>query len=107
MKTKPHISIPQAKIDQFCKSHHIINLALFGSVLTDQFTESSDIDILVEFDPAHIPGLFGIVDMEYELTDIVGRKADLRTPEDLSRYFRDDVLKQAYPIYGQGQFRAR
>lgn len=104
MQGKPQISIPKEKIDKFCKAHFIISLALFGSVLTSEFTESSDVDVLVEFDPAHIPGLFGIVDMEEELTKIVGRKADLRTPQDLSRYFRNDVIKQAYPIYGQGQF---
>lgn len=102
MKDKPHIFIPEDKISHFCKSHYIVKLALFGSVLTEQFTETSDVDILVEFDPAHIPGLFGIVEMEDELTNIVGRKADLRTAEDLSRYFREDVLKRAYPIYGQG-----
>ena len=106
MKQKPHIFIPKDKIELFCKSHNITNLALFGSVLTDRFTETSDVDVLVEFDPAHIPGLFGIVDMEDELTKIVGRKADLRTPQDLSRYFREDVIKQAYPIYGKGQFRS-
>ena len=106
MRNKPHISIPKEDIDIFCKSHFIINLALFGSVLTDQFTETSDVDVLVEFAPGHIPGLFGIIDMEEELTNIVGMKADLRTPKDLSRYFREDVIKQAYPLYGQGQFRS-
>lgn len=106
MKAKPHIPILQSKIDQFCKSHYIVNMALFGSVLTDKFSDTSDVDVLVEFDSAHVPGLFGIVEMEEELTNIVGRKADLRTPEDLSRYFRKDVIKQAYPIYGQGQFRS-
>lgn len=106
MKANPHILIPKEQIDIFCKAHYITNLALFGSVLTDQFTETSDIDVLVEFAPGHIPGLFGIVEMEEELTKIVGRKADLRTPQDLSRYFREDVLKQAYPLYGQGQFRS-
>jgi len=104
MQNKPHISISKEKIEIFCKSNYIIKLALFGSVLTDQFTETSDVDVLVEFDPAHIPGLFVIVEMEDELSNIVGRKTDLRTPEDLSRYFREDVLKRAYPIYGQGQF---
>lgn len=107
MKNKPHFKIPKEKIDVFCVSHNITNLALFGSVLADQFSDSSAIDILVEFGPAHIPGLSGIAAMEDELTKIVGRKADLRTPEDLSRYFREDVLKKAYPIYGHGQFRTR
>lgn len=102
---KPHIPIPKEEIVAFCQSHYITDLALFGSVLTDQFTNASDVDILVEFDPAHIPGFFGIVEMEDELTRIVGRRADLRTAKDLSRYFRDDVIKRAYLIYGKGQFR--
>lgn len=99
---EPHLPIPKDKISAFCKSHHITCLALFGSVLTDRFTEESAIDVLVEFAPAHIPGFFGLGDMEDELAAIVGRKADLHTVRGLSRYFREDVLKQAYPIYGKG-----
>jgi predicted nucleotidyltransferase len=101
----PKIRIQRDKISEFCKSHHITHLALFGSVLTDRFSEASDVDVLVEFDKAHIPGFFGLIEMENELACIVGRKADLHTPMDLSRYFRDDVLKQAYSLYGQRQFR--
>lgn len=97
---QPQISIPKDKIAEFCKAHYITNLALFGSVLTDRFSETSDVDVLVEFDPAHIPGFFSLVEMEDQLTTIVGRKIDLRTPKDLSRYFREDVLKQAYHLYG-------
>ena len=103
-KNNPHIPIPKEKIIQFCQAHHINYLALFGSVLTDQFSETSDVDVLVEFDKAHIPGFFGLVEMEDELKEIVGRKTDLRTPRDLSRYFRDDVLEKAYPIYDQRRF---
>ncbi|MCE5317740.1 MAG: nucleotidyltransferase family protein [Parachlamydia sp.] len=101
----PQIHIPKEKIVAFCKSHNITNLALFGSVLTDHFTDKSDVDVLVEFEPSHVPGFFGIVAMEDELSTIVGRQADLRTPKDLSRYFRNDVLQQAYLLYGKGQFR--
>lgn len=106
MSMNPRISIPKEKIAEFCKTNYITQLALFGSVLTDRFTETSDIDVLVEFDPAHIPGFFGLVEMEDELATIVGRKADMHTPKDLSPYFRETVIEQAYPIYGKGQFNA-
>jgi len=98
---KPRIPIPKDKIAEFCRSNYINNLALFGSVLTDRFSDTSDIDVLIEFDSAHIPGFFGLVDMEDQLALIVGRKADIHTPRDLSPYFREDVIKQAYPIYGK------
>ncbi len=98
---KPKIEIPKTWIEEFCKSHHIIKLAFFGSVLTDQFSETSDIDILVEFDPKHIPGLFGFVEMKEELSENLGREIDLRTPEDISKLFRKEVLEQAYLIYEQ------
>jgi uncharacterized protein len=103
-KLKPRIPIPKEKIAEFCKSNYIKNLALFDSVLTDRFSNRSDVDVLVEFDSAHIPGFFGLVDMEDQLTLIVGRKTDIHTPRDLSRYFREDVIQQAYPIYGKKQF---
>jgi len=106
MASIPQIFISEEKINSFCRTHNITNLALFGSVLTNHFSESSDVDVLVEFDPEHIPGFFGLISMEEELTSIVGRKADLHTPKDLSRYFREDVLKKAYPLYGQGKFRS-
>ncbi len=76
-------------------------MSLFGSVLTPNFKPSSDVDFLVVFDPQHHPGFFKIVDMEEELSQIIGRSADLRTPGDLSHFFRDDVVKQAYPIYAE------
>ncbi len=101
---KPKIKIPQSWIDSFCKAHHIIKLALFGSVLSDQFSETSDIDILVEFDPKHIPGLFGIAEMKDELSQNLGREVDLRTPEDISKLFRKDIIQQSYLVYGQEGF---
>lgn len=75
-------------------------MSLFGSVLTDQFNAKSDVDFLVEFQPEHIPTLFDIVNMENELSDIIGRHADLRTPNGISRYFRDHVIASAERIYG-------
>jgi predicted nucleotidyltransferase len=99
MKTLP-ISIPEANIEQFCQHHGIRRLSLFGSVLRDDLTEQSDVDVLVEFLPGKTPG-FAIVTMADELSDLLGRVADLRTPGDLSRYFRDRVLQEALLIYEQ------
>ena len=75
-------------------------MSLFGSVTSDHFTETSDIDILVEFDPKHIPGLFGFVGIRDSLSEQFGRDVDLRTPEDISHLFRNEVIRKAYPIYG-------
>ena len=87
-----HIDIPQKKIADFCKAHHIRRLSLFGSVLRDDFRPDSDVDVLVEFEPAHIPGLLRMARIERELSTLLGgRKIDLRTPEDLSRYFRQEI----------------
>jgi hypothetical protein len=101
----PKIKIPKSWIEKFCKAHHILKLALFGSVLSDHFSESSDVDILVEFDPLHVPGLFGMVEMKDELTKNIGREVDLRTPEDISKLFRKEVIQQSYLIYGQEGFK--
>ena len=87
----------------FYRRRHIRRLAIFGSALRSDFNESSDIDILVEFEPEHSPGLFGMARMERELSALLGgRKVDLRTPEDLSRYFRQEVLNEAEVQYAQG-----
>ena len=101
---KSRIEISHSWIAQFCKTHHIIKLALFGSVLTDNFSDKSDIDILVEFDPQHIPGLFSFVRMKEEISEKLGRKIDLRTPEDINKLFRNEVLQQSHLIYGQERF---
>lgn len=100
MGQKALIKIPKERIAAFCKKHHIRKLSLFGSVLRDDFGPDSDVDVLVEFEPGHVPGFFRLVDMEDELSAIVGvRKVDLRTPEDLSRYFRQKVLSTAEVQY--------
>lgn len=98
---KLRIKLQKDKIERFCKKHRIAYLALFGSVLTSNFSEKSDIDILVKFEKKHIPHLFGLIEMESELSDIFGYTVDLKTPNDLSRYFRDDVLAKAKTIYGK------
>lgn len=95
MKSRARIELPQHEVAEFCRRHHITKLSLFGSVLREDFGPESDIDILVEFDPQHIPGLLRMATMENELSDILRRKADLRTAEDLSRFFRQDVLRNA------------
>jgi len=98
----PHtkINVPKHKIAAFCKRNHIRRLSLFGSVLHDDFSSDSDIDFLVEFNAGKVPGLIGISRMERELSKMLGgRKVDLRTPQDLSKYFRDDVLASAEEQY--------
>ena len=101
MGRKSHIALPKNKIAEFCKQHHIRKLSLFGSYLHGDFGPESDIDLLVEFEMDHIPGLITLSGMEIELSEILGRKVDLRTPEDLSRYFRKEVVESAEVQYVQ------
>ncbi len=98
------IKIYKKEITDFCRRNHIHKLALFGSVLRDDFHPDSDIDVLVEFIPGHVPGFIGLARMERELAEILGtnRKIDIRTPEDLSRYFRDEVISDAEVLYAEG-----
>ena len=97
---KARIAIPQEALRAFCREHGIRRLAIFGSALRDDFGPESDVDVLVEFDRSHIPTLFDIAGMEQELSRMLGgRKVDLRTPEDLSRYFRRRVLAEAEVQY--------
>ena len=93
-----HIEILAAALDDFCRRHHIRKLAPFGSVVRDDFGPESDVDVLVEFEPGHIPGLafFGMQD---ELSEILGRRVDLNTADFLSPRFRDDVLAEADTVY--------
>ncbi len=93
------ITPDKTALESFCRANHIVWMAFFGSVTTDRFTENSDVDVLVDFDPDHVPGLFSVARMERELSDILGRKADLRTPEDLSDLFRERVLREAVVQY--------
>ncbi len=100
--TRAHIEIPEAEIVRVCKRNGISRLALFGSALTDRFRESSDIDVLVEFRPDQRVGFFRLAGIEAELAQVFGgRKIDLRTPMDLSRYFRDEVLRNALVLYAE------
>ena len=97
----PHISIDREMIADFCRRHRIRKLALFGSVLREDFQPDSDVDVLVEFEPGVTVGLIRLAGMELELTNILKRKVDLRTPAELSRYFRNDVLQHAQVQYAQ------
>lgn len=87
------------QIAEFARANGIRKLSLFGSVLRHDFRPDSDLDVLVEFFPGQEPGLIDMARMERELTEIAGRKVDLRTPEDLSRYFREEVVAHAEPQY--------
>jgi uncharacterized protein len=92
----PRLPIDPDTLDRFCRAHGIRKLSLFGSVLHGTARPDSDIDLLVEFEPDARPGLLDIAGMEIELSELLGgRKVDLRTPNDLSRYFRDDVVREA------------
>lgn len=93
------IHIPTRGLAAFCRTHAIRRLALFGSVLREDFGPDSDIDVLVEFEPGTRVGLFSLGAMELELADLLGRKVDLRTPADLSRYFRQQVVETAEVLY--------
>ncbi len=95
---KAKIEIPKDEIEAFSRRHHIRKLSLFGSVLRDDFSPESDVDVLVEFEPGTRIGLrfFAI---EQELSELLGRKVDLNTPGFLSKYFRDQVIAEAEPLY--------
>ncbi len=100
--TVARVEIPEAKIAELCQRNSIRKLALFGSVLTDRFSESSDIDILVEFQPRAHVGFFRLADIENELSRLLGgRRVDLRTPMDLSRHFREQVVRDALAVYAE------
>jgi len=93
-----NFDIPREEIIDFCRTRYIRRLSLFGSVLGDDFTVESDVDVLVEFEPGHTPG-YGFITMQDELGEMLGRKVDLNTPQCLSRYFRDRVLAEAEVLY--------
>lgn len=100
MGKEPRVKLPKKTIAAFCKKHHIRRLSLFGSVLRDDFSRDSDVDILVDFEPGHTPSFFRLFEMEDELSEVLEvRKVDMRTPKDLSRYFRDEVIRNAVVQY--------
>ncbi len=102
MEQRKRINIPKEQLVRFCEKHHISRISLYGSALRDDFGPDSDIDILVDFEPGFKTGLLKMAHMENELSDMLGQKVDLRTPGDLSRYFRQEVLENAEVEYAKG-----
>ena len=96
------IDLDQPTVEAFCRKHGLRKLSLFGSVLRDDFRPDSDVDVLVEFRQGVRAGYLTMAAMERELTTLLGRRVDLRTPNELSRYFREDVLRGAEVRYAEG-----
>jgi uncharacterized protein len=95
-----NLGVEDNVLSQFCARHRIKRLSLFGSTLAGTAQANSDIDLLVEFESGREPGLLGLAEMESELSSLLGgRRIDLRTPQDLSRFFRDEVLRTARVQY--------
>jgi predicted nucleotidyltransferase len=92
------MEISRQRIEDFCRANGIRRLALFGSVIRDDFRPESDVDVLVEFMPDVRVGL-AFIRLEDELSAIFGRRVDLNTPGSLSKHFRDEVLREAEPVY--------
>jgi predicted nucleotidyltransferase len=98
----PKLSVDKSVLARFCARHNIRRLSVFGSTLTGSERQDSDIDLLVEFEPGKVPGLLALASMEAELSELLGgRRVDLRTPQDLSRYFREEVLRSADVRYAR------
>ncbi len=93
------VDFPEDRLADFCHRHGVASLSVFGSILTDSFGPESDIDVLVVFQADRTPALFGFGAMVQELQDMTGRRVDLRTPKDLSKYFRDRVMREARPLH--------
>jgi len=99
VELRPGLELADSAVAEFAIRHGIRRLALFGSVLRTDFNADSDIDVLVKFIPGRTPGLFALAAMEREFEELLGRRVDLRTYQDLSRYFRDDVAARARVVY--------
>lgn len=95
----PRIRIDSDLLARFCKDHGICRLAFFGSALRPDFRPDSDVDVLVEFEPGRTPDLFSMAEMQLDLSELLGRQVDLRTPGELSRYFRQEVMLSAEVQY--------
>ncbi|SPE35973.1 DNA polymerase beta domain protein region [Candidatus Sulfopaludibacter sp. SbA6] len=93
------VRVPETEIAEFCRRNGVRRFSFFGSILTERFSDTSDIDVLVEFKPGRPVGYLRMAAMERELSTLFGRKIDLRTPDELSRYFRDEVMKAAQVQY--------
>ncbi|NLF30477.1 MAG: nucleotidyltransferase family protein [Planctomycetes bacterium] len=98
----PTVAVDRRRIGELCRRHHVERLALFGSVLRDDFGPDSDIDVLVEFEPDATVGFLDMAELEQALAEMWGRPVDLRTPAELSPYFRQRVLDEAEAVYVHG-----
>jgi uncharacterized protein len=96
--TIANIEISPAELEDFCLRHHICRLSVFGSVLRTDFAEASDVDVLVDFEAGHVPG-FQFIRIQDALSEMFGRTVDLHTPNSLSRYFRNNVVREAHVLY--------
>ena len=94
----PQLHIDQSAINAFCREHHIRRLAVFGSALREDFSADSDVDVLVEFKVGHVPG-FAFFAVQDELSQLIGHEVDLNTPSFLSKYFREEVMREAKVYY--------
>jgi predicted nucleotidyltransferase len=97
--SRARIPLPEKQLADFCRRHHIRRLSLFGSVLRDDFTPESDVDVLVEFEPETHISLLGLVRVEREMGELLGRKVDLVCREDLDKYIRDEVFAEEETAY--------
>lgn len=93
------IDVPVVALTDLCRRWGVRRLSLFGSVLRDDFSPASDVDVLVEFRAEHVPGLFGFSRLERELTELLQRQVDLHTPDSLSSELKERVLWQAHALY--------
>ena len=93
------LAISRDRLAEFCQRHHIRKLSFFGSVLRDDFSEDSDVDVLIEFEPDARVGLIRLAGIELELSQMLGRKIDLNTPGFLSPYYRDKVMQESETYY--------
>ena len=93
------IAVPEADLAALCRRHRIQRLALFGSVLREDFTPASDVDVLVEFEPGTRLSLFGMARIENDLSDLLGWKVDLHEPQSLLPALRDRILGAAREVY--------
>ncbi len=100
LRAARNLVVPREQITEFCRRNHVRKLALFGSVLRDDFSPQSDVDVVVEYERGHVPGLAFITHQE-ELSSILGRNVDLNTPQFISRYYRQEVLSDAEVVYGE------
>ena len=95
---RSNLRVPREVLIEFCRHNHIRKLSFFGSVLREDFGPESDVDVLVAFEPGHTPG-FAFMAIREERADIIGHKVDLNTPQCLSIYYRDEVLREALVQY--------